>query len=139
MRQVIPVIRSNDTQGTPNFNVGRKKRDTNLPDRDSSDNEDDQDDEDDEEKNGEEAEYYDDAYTRPERARKTDRALRKVPENIQQSRILNKKLRFLRMLELKETKVIAEGNETKVKIVPRVSHPYHVQNKTNRKIQFVPR
>ena len=147
MRQVIPVIRSNDTQGTPDFNVGRNKRSADFLAGDLDDD-DDIEDEEESEKDGEEEEYYDDPYTRPERARKTDRALRKVPEHIQQSRILNKKLRFLRMLNLKETKMVVDRNEThsanctektKVKIVPRVSHPYHIQDKTNRKIQFVPR
>ena len=121
VRQVIPVIRGNDTSGTPNLNpnIMRKKR--------SADDE----------------ELFDsEFFKRPEAAKKTDRALRRVPDDVRQSRVLNKKLRLLRMFNLKEEDKSEEKNHEKHKkhkVVPRVSHPYHLGSKTNHKMSFVPK
>lgn len=124
VRQVIPVIRSNETQGTPDvpYNyAGRKKR--------SSDSE--------------EFEADRGFFDRPLIARKTDRAARSVRADVQQTRVLNKKLRFFRMANLKEKETVtrtADGKERrKQTVVPRVSHPFHLEAETNRKIQYVPR
>lgn len=124
VRQVIPVIRSNETQGTPdvpyNF-AGRKKRYTDadeLVDPDIG--------------------FFD----RPEIARKTDRAVRRVKPEVRQSRILNKRLRLLRMANLRELDFMVEKDgkaRKKRSVVPRVSHPYYLNLETNRKIAFVPR
>ena len=122
VRQVIPVIRGNDTSGTPNINTNimRKKR--------SADDE----------------ELFDsEFFKRPDAAKKTDRALRRVPDDVRQSRVLNKKLRLLRMFNLKEDESHEEKSHEKhkkhKKVVPRVSHPYHLGSKTNRKMSFVPK
>ncbi|ESO11626.1 hypothetical protein HELRODRAFT_108901 [Helobdella robusta] len=165
LRQVIPVIRSNDTKGTPNFDINymgkRKKRSVQLgDDEDSKDGDDeivadeDKKNDDDDEDDDEDDDSYEDAaanklgetYGRLHNARKTDRSVIKVPDHILQSRILNKKLRLLRMFNLKETtsyKKEESSSEEKVtkttKVVPRVSHPYHLQSVTNKKIAFVPR
>ena len=152
MRHVIPVIRGNDTEGTPDFDVDyKKRRKRSLFDDDDENEEEDEDEEflNDEEKFGIDCK-------RPESARKTDRALLTVPDDVLQSRILNKRLRLLRLLNLKESEVEIDdpnylfplhGSHNKEtspklivqKVVPRVSHYYHLQNITNRKIQYIPR
>ena len=118
VRQVIPVIRGNDTAGTPfatNTNPrGRKKRATDgkeYPD-------------------GVNPEFF----QQPEFVRKTNRAVKHVRKSVLRSRILNKKLRFLRAVGLME-----EKNRRKRAIVPRVSRPTVVNPTTNKKTSFVPR
>lgn len=124
VRQVIPVIRSNETQGTPDVPydfAGRKKRSSDSKDFDTD------------------LGFFD----RPLIARKTDRAARSVRADVQQTRILNKKLRLLRMANLKEEETVSRTADGKVRrkrsVVPRVSHPFHLEAETNRKIQYVPR
>lgn len=124
LRQVIPVIRSNETQGTPdvpyNF-AGRKKRSSDVEELVDPD-----------------IGFFD----RPEIAKRTDRAIRSIKPEVRQSRILNKRLRLLRMANLKEEDFLVEKDGTvrkKRAVVPRVSHPFHLNLETNRKIAFVPR
>lgn len=92
MRQVLPIIRGNDTVGTPT-NINRKKRELR-----------------------EAINQVKPENMRPDFAKRTDRAARSVVSD-RQSRILNQQRRFLRMIGLKEVK---EVNSKKVKrsIVP---------------------
>lgn len=117
VRQVIPIIRSNDTQGTPNINfAGRKKRSI------------------------DEDVYIGDPtlWEPPEHAKLTYRAARRVKKEVRESRILNKKMRFLRSVGLREI-AEKEANRKKRYIVPRVSYPFTMNPETNKKVSFVPR
>ena len=148
---MIPVIRSNSTEGTPNFDVDYKKKRKRRSIKDGSSSVEEEEEEEDED--GEEGEGVETIQTdfgtdriRPERLRQTERAMREVPEEVHQSRVLNKKLRLLRLFNLKESGVEMEsvgvhGSTRSVvqKVVPRTSHHFHLQSLTNRKIQFVPR
>jgi hypothetical protein len=119
VRQVIPIIRSNDTQGTPNinYNYGRKKRGTT------------------------EETYVGDPtiWEPPEHAKLTYRAARRVKKEVRESRILSKKLRFLRSVGLREIEAENEARRNKRSIVPRVSYPFAINPETNKKVSFVPR
>jgi len=120
VRQVIPIIRSNDTQGTPSFvnmnsGLGRKKR--------SSDN------------------YVGDPtiWDPPEQAKVTYRAARRIKKEVRESWILNKKLRFLRSVGLREIEMEKNAQRKKRSLVPRVSYPFTINPETNKKVSFVPR
>jgi len=123
LRQVIPIIRGNSTYGTPNvpnsFNtMGRKKRGV----------------------DGQMEEEYPPGvdptiWERPAFAKATDRASKKYYNLLQQSTILNRKQRFLRLVNLKEK----EASRKKRSIVPRTSYPVRTDAETNRKLPFAPR
>jgi hypothetical protein len=119
VRQVIPIIRSNDTQGTPNINFGngRKKRET------------------------VEETYVGDPtlWEPPDHAKATYRAARRVKKEVRESRILNKKMRFLRTVGLREIQEENEARRKKRSIVPRVSYPFTIDAESKKKISFVPR
>lgn len=156
LRIVIPVIRSNSTEGTPNFEVNfynkkRKRRsieNENEEEEEVEVEEEEEEEEDEKEDTRSDEEKYGNDFKRSSRAQQTDRALRRVSEKVHQSRVLNKRLRLLRMLNLKETDLEDDDNHVfvpgvahtpKKKVVPRVSYYYHLQDYTNRKMEFVPR
>jgi len=119
LRQVIPIIRGNSTSGTPdvgpNLNtMGRKKRSVDekelTPELDLK------------------------KWARPEFVRRTDRAAKRVRKSPGQSSILDRKKRFLRLVNLKE-----EGSRKKRSIVSRTSYPVMEDPETKKKVSIVPR
>ena len=116
VRQVIPIIRSNDTKGTPNIDYSIHKRSV-----------------DDEEQQGGNPTFF----QQPEPARRTYRAAKRVRRDVLESRILEKKLRFLRSVGLRE--IVDKAKERKKRVVPRVSYPVRIDAVTKKKISFVPR
>lgn len=120
LRQVIPIIRSNATAGTPNVPMGtvtnRKKRSA---------------DEDEEWPGGDPT-----FFQPPEHAKKTYRAAQRVRKDVLESRILAKKLRFLRAVGLRQ---IEQKRKKRSIIVPRVSYPQRVDAVSNKKVSYVPR
>lgn len=69
----------------------------------------------------------------PSIAKKTDRAAQTVKTDVLQSRILDKKLRFLRLVNLKEEETTLRTKDGKVRkrraVVPRVSHTFYLDLK----------
>jgi len=116
VRQVIPIIRSNDTKGTPNIDYSIHKRSV-----------------DDEEQQGGNPTFF----QQPEPARRTYRAAKRVRREVLESRILEKKLRFLRSVGLRE--IADKAKDRKRRVVPRVSYPVRIDAVTKKKISFVPR
>jgi hypothetical protein len=119
LRQVIPIIRGNSTSGTPNtgenFNImGRKKRST-------------------DEQSSSDIDYS--KWERPAYARRTDRAAKRIRKAPGQSSILNRKRRFLRLVNLKEE----QSERNKRSIVPRTSYLQYLDLESNKKLPFVPR
>lgn len=114
VRQVIPIIRSNDTKGTPDI---RTKR--------SADGE---------------GEHLGNPtfFQVPEQALRTYRAAKRVRKDVLQSRILAKRLRFLRAVGLREIER-KMAKRRKRAVVPRVSYPVRIDQVTKKKISFVPR
>lgn len=107
VRQVIPIIRGNDTLSSGGGTVtlaGRKRRSVTDADAEAR-------------FHGDKIDY--DKWRRPEFARSTDRAAVKLREPLQ-SRVLRKKQRFLRMVGLQklEEAQIIEGR-AKRSLVPR--------------------
>jgi len=112
VRQVIPIIRSNDTKGTPDIDYGIHKRSVeNVGDPT--------------------------LYQQPEHARRTYRAAKRVRKDVLESRILEKRLRFLRAVGLRELQKVTKRRKRSV--VPRVSYPVRVDQVSKKKISFVPR
>jgi len=117
VRQVIPIIRSNETKGTPDIDFSRHKR--------SADD------------NGEQS--GDPKFVKqPERAQRTYRAAKRVQKDVLQSRILEKRLRFLRAVGLREIEE-KMTKRRKRSVVPRVSHPVRIDPVSKKKVSFVPR
>ena len=105
VRQVIPIIRGNDTQLTGsavNTLAGKKKRDVSDADPLAR-------------IHGDKIDY--DKWRRPEFARSTDRAARSPKEPLE-SRILSKQARYLRLVGLKEVEM-EEGRVKRKAFVPR--------------------
>jgi len=115
VRQVIPIIRSNDTKGTPDIDYSVHKR--------SVDNE-----------------YVGDPtrFRQPEHARRTYRAAKRVRKDVLASRILEKRLRFLRAVGLREIEK-KTAKHRKRSVVPRVSYPVRIDQVSQKKVSFVPR
>ena len=117
VRQVIPIIRSNDTKGTPDIDISRKKRFA-----------------DDEEKLGGNPTFFQPT----EDVLRTDRAAKRVRKDVLRSRILEKRLRFLRAVGLREVEE-KRAKQRKRRVVPRVSYPVRIDEVSKKKISFVPR
>jgi len=115
VRQVIPIIRSNDTKGTPDIDYSIHKRSV------------------DEQVGGNPT-----FFEQPEHARRTYRAAKRVRREVLQSRILEKRLRFLRAVGLREIEKKA-ANRRKRRVVPRISYPVRIDEVTKKKVSFVPR
>lgn len=115
VRQVIPIIRSNDTKGTPDIDYSIHKRSV------------------DKQLGGNPT-----FFEQPEHARKTYRAAKRVRREVLESRILEKRLRFLRAVGLREIEK-KTTNHRKRRVVPRVSYPVRIGQVTKKKVSFVPR
>jgi len=117
VRQVIPIIRSNETKGTPDIDFSQHKRSI-----------------DDEAQLGGDPSLF----KQPEHAQRTYRAAKRVRKDVLQSRILEKRLRFLRTVGLREIEEKA-AKRRKRAVVPRVSYPVRFDQVSKKKISFVPR
>jgi len=118
VRQVIPIIRSNDTKGTPDIDYSHhKKRSV-----------------DDQEQNVGNPTFFE----QPAHAQSTYRAAKRVRKDVLESRILEKRLRFLRAVGLREIEKNT-AKRRKRRVVPRVSYPVRIDQVTKKKISFVPR
>ena len=117
VRQVIPIIRSNETKGTPDIDFSEHKRSV-----------------DDEAQLGGDPTFF----KQPEHAQRTYRAAKRVRKDVLQSRVLEKRLRFLRAVGLREIEV-KTAKRRKRAVVPRVSYPVHIDQVSQKKISFVPR
>jgi len=119
VRQVIPIIRSNDTKGTPDIDYSQHRRKRSADD---------------------ELQNIGDPtlFRQPEHARNTYRAAKRVRKDVLQSRILEKKLRFLRAVGLREIEKKSAGRRKRA-VVPRVSYPVRIDQVSKKKISFVPR
>ena len=117
VRQVIPIIRSNETKGTPDIDFSRHKRSA-----------------EDEEQLGGDPTFF----RQPEHARRTYRAAKRVRKDVLRSRILEKRLRFLRAVGLREIEE-KMAKRRKRAVVPRVSYPVRIDQVSKKKISFVPR
>lgn len=116
VRQVIPIIRSNETKGTPDIDFSRHKRSA------------------DDERQGGDPNFF----KQPEHAQRTYRAAKRVRKSVLQSRILEKRLRFLRAAGLREIEE-KTAKRRKRSVVPRVSYPVRIDQVSKKKISFVPR
>jgi len=116
VRQVIPIIRSNETKGTPDIDFAHTKRSADDELRDITSKS---------------------TFYQPEHARRTYRAAKRVRKDVLQSRILEKKLRFLRTVGLRE--IEKRADRRKRSVVPRVSYPVRIDQVSKKKVSFVPR
>ena len=119
VRQVIPIIRSNDTKGTPDIDYSQHRR----------------------KRSADDAELQNDGspifIQLPKRSRRTFRA-GPVRKAVLQSRILDKKLRFLRAAGLREIEKRRADRKTR-EVVPRVSYPVRIDQASQKKVSYVPR
>jgi len=111
VRQVIPIIRSNDTRGTPDIDYSRHGRSAGDEDVGAF-------------------------FKQPEHAQRTYRAAKRVRKDVLESRILEKKLRFLRAVGLRE---LETKRKRRKRYVPRISYPVRIDQVTKKKVSFVPR
>lgn len=116
LRQMIPVIRSNDTKGTPDIDYSRHKRSA------------------DEVQNVGNPTFFE----QPEHAKRTYRAAKRVRKDVLESQILEKRLRFLRAVGLREIEKKREKRKKRM-VVPRVSYPVRIDQVSKKKISYVPR
>jgi len=116
VRQMIPVIRSNDTKGTPDIDYSRHKRSA------------------DEVQNVGNPTFFE----QPEHAKRTYRAAKRVRKDVLESQILEKRLRFLRAVGLREIEKKREKRKKRM-VVPRVSYPVRIDQVSKKKISYVPR
>lgn len=119
MRQVIPIIRSNDTKGTPDIDYSQHRR----------------------KRSADDVELQNDGspihIQLPSRARRTYRT-GPVRKAVLQSRILDKKLRFLRAAGLREIEKRRVDQKMR-EVIPRVSYPVQIDQVSQKKVSYVPR
>ena len=118
VRQVIPIIRSNDTKGTPDIDYSIHKRSVDDVEQNLGGNP--------------------TFFQQPEHAQRTYRSVKRVRRDVLESRILEKRLRFLRAVGLREIEK-KSAKRRKRRVVPRVSYPVRIDEVTKKKISFVPR